>query len=378
MKTIKIILFFALLSSFQACKTTDNGNKTNNSNSDNPNLNNSTWYFKSMSGIGKDLTDFPGTEIKFNNGSYSLKLSVNDCTGNYKTNGKTLELLEGMACTKMCCDNAVSDKLKAAFRGNFSIEKTEKELILKGEKNTFYLSNEAPSKTASKLPGTSWIVSMVAKTGEEKKMKGVYKLSFREKSMGLQLDKNSCNSDCSYSSDKIMIGRGMGCTEMCCDSEEASGLGFLFAGAMSYTFEGEMLIIYNDKNRIWLNPAKKEAAIIDKALNGETLWGKSYKIYDINDLKMGVASHHAQAYIVTFNQAAFSLKLDVNSCNTTATYQGANISLSGMMGCTKMCCDSEESNGVKAMFKNSFELKQSGNYLVMSNKEYVLRLEEQK
>ena len=67
---------------------------------------------------------------------------------------------------------------------------------------------------------------------------------------------------------------------------------------------GEMRIIYNDKNRIWLNPAKKEAAIIDKALNGETLWGKSYKIYDINDLKMGVASHHAQAYIVTFNQAA--------------------------------------------------------------------------
>jgi hypothetical protein len=219
---------------------------------------------------------------------------------------------------------------------------------------------------------------MVAKPGEEKKMKGIYTLSFGEKNISLHLDKNSCNSDCSFSADKITVGRGMACTEMCCDSEEANGLGYLIKGTMSYAFENGMLIIYDDKNRIWLNPAKKEAPIEEKALNGEALWGKTYKIYDISDLKLGVVAHHAQAYIVTFNKVALGLKLDVNSCNTTAEYKGTSISLSGAMGCTKMCCDSEESNRIKAMFKNSFDLKQSGNYVLMSNKEYIIRLEEQK
>jgi hypothetical protein len=78
--------------------------------------------------------------------------------------------------------------------------------------------------------------------------------------------------------------------------------------------------------------------------------------------------------ILSFKESGIGLKLDVNSCNSSAVYSGNSIEIGTMMGCTKMCCDSKEALELKNYMKGKFYLKENGSEIIMSNDEINIRL----
>ncbi len=373
------LLLLIMLMAFQACKNRNIGNNDKSANYD---LNNSTWYFTQISGFGKEIIALPGFKISFGTEGYSLKLDVNSCNGGFSTANNILTFKDDLSCTKKCCDGQVGESLKGVLKGDFNIEKTADKLLLKGSNYSLYLSKNEPATVLSKLPDTKWTISRIVKPGVDKKMKGYYSVTFSANAINLQLDKNSCNSASKYTADKITID-GMACTEMCCDGEEARELGFLLKGTMNYAYEENMLVIYDDKNRIWLSPLKSEEIPTEKKVDIKSLMGKTFKIYDVEFLPQGAEAlapyviNYGFDYKVTYNDGRISLNLDVNTCNGTAVYKESSIELSGM-GCTKMCCDNKESEEIKSLFKGRYSFKQVGNYLIMSGGLANIRLLELK
>lgn len=78
-----------------------------------------TWEAKSFMSL--ESVAYPKNENKpilltFNSdGTYSLKLDINSCGGNF-TSGKSNQLeIESPACTEACCDSKFSEKLASTI-----------------------------------------------------------------------------------------------------------------------------------------------------------------------------------------------------------------------------------------------------------------------
>jgi len=305
-----------------------------------------------------------------------MKFEKNSCNNGYQIKGNKLSLTEtALACTKICCDGDQATALKNGFIGTFEITKTDTELKLIGAGVSFSLVKDKPANLKPKLENTDWKLNKVFSQGKEWTPKTSYPVSFTNKGISIRYEKNSCTANCSFKTDQIIFGQeGMSCTEMCCDSEEAQKLYYAFKGTMQYVFEGENLIIFDKMVRLYLSPGKTNQPIEEKPVEAKTVWGKTYQVYNVNDKRNGIAMVHNTVYLVSFEKLAFKMKLDVNTCNTTATYIGNKIEIAEGMGCTKACCDTQPAKELAAYFKGAFTFTQVGEYLKMSSEGVDIKL----
>ena len=369
----KILISILLLSSilFVQCKTTVPSVPT-------VKLEKTTWYFKTMTQKGASLTFQEPYALTFDENTLSIKFEKNSCQNGFLIKGNQLILTENSyACTKVCCDGDLATTVKAGLVGSFEITKTDTDLKLIGEGYSFSLVKDkpAPPIPKQKLENTTWKIKKVFSQGSEWAPKTPYTLNFTTDGVNIRFEKNSCTGNCSFKPDQIIFAQeGMACTEICCDSEEAQKLYYVLKGTMQYAFEGETLIIFAKMVRLYLSPTKANAPVEEKPVEAKTVWGKTYQIYDVSDKRNGVASANSNVYMVSFEKLAFKIKLDVNTCSTTATYVGNSIEINEVMGCTKACCDTAPAKQLANYFKGSFTFSQVGEYLKMSSDGVDIRL----
>ena len=68
------------------------------------------------------------------NGSYTLQLDANNCSGNFILSEQDLINISEVGCTKMCCDSDFSNKIKEMLPqvNSYSIEKNKLKLNVPG------------------------------------------------------------------------------------------------------------------------------------------------------------------------------------------------------------------------------------------------------
>lgn len=362
------VIFFSFSLFFLQCKTAVPSTS-------NIKLNGNTWYFTGMIDEEKKAIEFPKAYmISFEEKSFGIYLDKNSCRGSYKVQGDQEIFVDNIGtCTQICCDSESAEKLKAALTGKFKIEKTATGLKLVGTKNRFNLAQVKPEKPKTTLANTTWDIYKVSNQENEWLPKKPYKVKFSENDINIRFEANSCNGACSFGTNQITFS-GITCTEMCCDSKEAQKLYAAFNGTMQYAMEGEKLVISDKTLRLYLSPAKADVPTEEKTLNAAAIIGKSYQVYDVVDRRKGTAMTYATAYRVSFDKAGFSIKLEVNTCNTPATYEGSKVTFANVIGCTKACCDSQPASELARFFNGTFEISQSGEYLKLSSDAMDIRL----
>jgi len=109
MKAFSILSILFLQLAFISCKE------------DEDSINNlcQTWEAKNFMSI--ESVAYPKNENKpilltfKKDGTYSLKLDINSCGGNFATGKNNLIELESPACTEACCDSKFSEKLASTI-----------------------------------------------------------------------------------------------------------------------------------------------------------------------------------------------------------------------------------------------------------------------
>jgi heat shock protein HslJ len=251
-------------------------------------------------------------------------------------------------------------------------------LKFKNATHELLISENKPIELSA-LVDKKYLVSKAFSLGNEMKPDFKMIVEFSENAMQLQLNANSCSAACEISDDQIKFSEGLTCTEKCCDSELAQKLAALFTGTMQYVIDEEHPVIFNKNSRIWLVPFK-EGKKENSRVNVDELIGKDFKILDVtilpqdNDSQKAITQKYSFDYILSFRTDGLGLKLDKNTCNTSATYNDNTIDIGSSMGCTKLCCDSKESVELKNYLKGKFYLKENGSEIIMSNDEISLRL----
>ena len=368
---MKFIICLSFLVSIFSCKN------VNIQDSKKIDLEGTDLFFIGINGPSIDSFNLPPYKLNLTNRQYTLSLDVNSCSGTYKMKGKEIKFNNDLSCTKVCCDGPNAQALKEILKSNFIVKKEGENFILNQGGLQLKLSKNAPQKNSA-LIGKKYLVSKAFSMGNEYKPDFEMTLSFTDQSMELQLDANACTAACEISSDQIKL-EAMGCTEKCCDSELARSISAMFSGTMQYVIDAENPVIFNKNSRIWLVPfveGKKEG----KAQNAADLIGKDYKIIDLTFLPQGpdasapILVKYAFDYILSFKEEGLGLKLDVNSCNSSATYSGNNIEIGNQMGCTKMCCDSKESAEIKNNLKGKFNVTSKGNNIILQNEKLIIKI----
>jgi len=334
-------------------------------------------YISGISGSGKENVNLPAYKINLLNGHYTLSLDVNSCSGTYSIKGKEIIFNNDMSCTKICCDGQNAQSLRDLLKTSFTIVKDGDNFTLRNAEKQIMLSKTAPQKISA-LIGKKYLVSKAFSMGKEYKPDFAMTIEFTASTFELQLNANACSGICEISDDQIKFTDGTSCTEKCCDSELSQAIRSMFNGTMQYVIDNEHPVIFSKNSRIWLLPYA-EGKNDSGTMNAEELIGKDLKIKNLTFLPKGSESNEttikfAFDYILSFKTEGLGLKLDVNSCSSSAYYNGNSIEIGETMGCTKMCCDSKESIEVKNYLKGKFNLKKNGEDYLMSNEEISIQL----
>jgi len=335
-------------------------------------------YITGISGPGKESINLPAYKINLSNGCFKLSLDVNSCSGTYSIKGKEIKFNDDLSCTKICCDGQGAQSLKELLKNNFIISKQGDNFIFTNAGQEILLSRNQPQKN-SPLLGKKYLVSKAFSMGTEYKPDFDLIIEFTASSFEMQLNANTCSGSCVISSDQIKFTEGTACTEKCCDSETAMAIRAMFGGTMQYVVDEENPIIFNKNSRIWLVPYAEDKR--EKGnISAEELIGKDFKIIGMSILpkepesKGPLSTNFTYDCILSFKESGIGLKLDVNSCNSSATYFGNSIDIGTMMGCTKMCCDAKESLELKNYLKGKFNINRNGDGFIMSNEEISISL----
>jgi len=216
---------------------------------------------------------------------------------------------------------------------------------------------ETIAEKAAPLKGT-WSVVNFPFNGKPFVPTKFYKLTFDGRNMGLKLDVNHCGSAYTSTDKTIKLtDEVLSCTEACCDSKEGLALSRLLKGELSYTITNTTLTI-----------TTKEGSI--KLTNTQTsLQGTSWVANDYINMKEGKPIAFTKEYILTFEPKSIQLRLDVNNCNTSYTYNERDMILelpNTNMACTRKCCDSKDGEILMNSLRSRIHYKREGNKLVLS------------
>ncbi len=369
---MKYLTLLALIASLLACKN------RNIQDSKKIDLEGADLFFIGLNGPNIDSFNLPPYKLNLTNGQYKLSLDVNSCSGTYKIKGTEIKFNDDLSCTKICCDGPNAQSFKEILKGTLIVKKEGENFILNKDGLQLILSKTAPQKTSA-LIGKKYLVSKAFSMGNEYKPDFPLSIEFTASSFEIQLNVNACSGNCEISEDQIKFTDVTACTEKCCDNELALAIRSMFNGTMQYVVDEENPVIFSKNARIWLVPYKEDKK--EKGnFNAEDLIGKDFKIIEMSILPKGpeakgiLTSNFAFDCILSFKESGIGLKLDVNSCNSSAAYSGNSVEIGSMMGCTKMCCDSKESVELKNYLKGKFYLKENGSEIIMSNDEISLRL----
>jgi heat shock protein HslJ len=368
---MKYLTLLVLIATLFACK---NRNIQDSKKND---LEGAELYFIGLNGPGIDSFNLPPYKLNFKNGQYRLSLDVNSCSGTYKMKGSEIKFNDDLSCTKICCDGPNAESFKEILKGNLTVKKEGENFILNKGELQLLLSKTAPQKLSA-LIGKKYLVSKAFSMGKEYKPDFAMTIEFTTTSFELQLNANACSGNCEISEDQIKFSNGTSCTEKCCDSELSQAIRSMFNGTMQYVIDEEHPVIFSKNARIWLVPYA-EGKNDSGTMNADELIGKDLKIKDLTFIPKENESNQttikfAFDYILSFKTEGLGLKLDVNSCSSSAYYNGNSIEIGETMGCTKMCCDSKESIEVKNYLKGKFNLKKNGEDYLMSNEEISIQL----
>lgn len=368
---MKYLTLLALIATLFACKN------RNIQDSKKIDIEGADLFFIGLNGPNIDSFNLPPYKLNLTNGQYKLSLDVNSCSGTYKIKGTEIKFNDDLSCTKICCDGPNAQSFKEILKGNFTVKKEGENFILNKGELQLLLSKTAPQKLSA-LIGKKYLVSKAFSMGKEYKPDFAMTIEFTTSSFELQLNANACSGNCEISEDQIKFSNGTSCTEKCCDAELALAIRSMFNGTMQYVIDEENPVIFSKNSRIWLLPYV-EGKNDSGTMNADELIGKDLKIKDLTFIPKGSEGNQttikfAFDYILSFKTEGLGLKLDVNSCNSSAAYSGNSIEIGSMMGCTKMCCDSKESIEVKNYLKGKFNLKKNGEDYLMSNEEISITL----
>ena len=317
-------------------------------------------------------------KINLSNGRYSIAFDVNTCSGTYSIKKDEIKFNADLSCTKICCDGQGAQTLKELLKNSFQIENSDSELKFKNATHELLISENKPIELSA-LVDKKYLVSKAFNLGNEMKPDFEMTVQFTENAMQLQLNANSCSAACEISNDQIKFSEGLACTEKCCDSELAQKLAALFNGTMLYVIDADNPVIFNKNSRIWLVPYK-EGKKDNTKVNADELIGKDFKILDLtilpqdNDSQKAITQKYSFDYILSFRTDGLGLKLDKNTCNTSATYNANTIDIGTSMGCTKLCCDVKESLEVKSYLKGKFDLSKNGEIYTLLNNQLRINL----
>jgi len=371
-KLMKYLSFLMLIACLYGCKN------RNIQDSKKIDIEGIDLYITGIFGPGKESISMPAYKINLSAGRYALSLDVNSCNGTYRIKGNEIKFNDDQSCTKICCDSQDAQSLRSFLKTNFQIKKDGENIILMSAEQGIVLSKTVPKKTSA-LVGKKYLVSKAFGMGNEYKPDFAMSVEFSESGYELQLNANNCSGLCEISDDQIKFGNSSSCTEKCCDSDLAIAIRAMFKGTMQYVIDAENPVIFDKNFRIWLVPYvdKKDN---QSSLNAQELIGSDYKIKELSILPKGPESkgpvnmNLTFDYILSFKESGIGLKLDVNSCNSSADYSANSIEIGSAWGCSKMCCDSKESTELKGYMKGKFYLKNNGNELIVTNDEVSLRL----
>ena len=304
-------------------------------------------------------------KINLSSGQFRVGFDVNSCSGSYSIKKNEIKFNDDLSCTKICCDAKEAQTLKELLKNSFQIENSDSGLKLKNATHELLISEDEP-KSVSALVGKKYLVSKAFNLGNEMKPDFKMMVEFTENAMQLQLNANSCSASCEITNDQIKFSEGLTCTEKCCDSELALKLAGLFNGTMQYVIDADNPVIFSKNSRIWLVPYDENKKDL-RTLNSADLIGNDFKITEMTVLADGTIQQFSFDYILSFRAEGLGLKLDKNSCNTSAIYSENKIEIGDSMGCTKLCCDSKESLEIKNYLKGKFELSKNGEIYTLSN-----------
>jgi heat shock protein HslJ len=210
----------------------------------------------------------------------------------------------------------------------------------------------------SKLEGT-WYVKEADVFKSIIEPRKTLSFSFDKSMLSIKLDVNSCGTKIKTSKKKIIFNDQMACTKACCDDALSLKIVSALKGEFSYKFEGNNLLIFNNENRILLGSEEEKKPTV---LDAKTLFGNSYLITSYQEINSGINYQSEEKVIISFSgEGMTNLKLNVNNCSSTAVFNEKSIDLMHLFACTKMCCDSENSNRIKNLLKGSFNIFESDN-----------------
>lgn len=227
-------------------------------------------------------------------------------------------------------------------------DSVQKDPVKKGE--------TSPTKTAD-LKGT-WSVVNFPFNGKPFVPTKFYKITFDGRNIGLKLDVNTCGGAYTESDNTIKLTDDLlSCTEACCDTKEAMALARLFKGTLKYSAGSNVLTINTPEGDIKLSNTQT------------SLLGTSWVANHYINLKEGKPIPFTKEYILTFEPKSIQLRLDVNNCNTSYTYNERDMILelpANSMACTRKCCDSKDGEILMNSLNNRIHYKREGNKLTLS------------
>lgn len=224
-----IVLCIVLLSSCNSSKEISKKSKLEGS-----------WYVTEANVFASVIEPRKSLCIIFDKNSASVKLDVNTCGTEIKINKKKIFFKDQMACTKACCDDALSLKIVSAIKGEFSYKFEGNNLLIFNNENKILLSSEELKKPgildAKTLFGNSYIITSYQDKNAGTTFQSEEKvlLSFSKEGMvNLKLNVNNCSSTVVYNEKSIELMHLFACTKMCCDSENSTRIKNLLKGTFN-------------------------------------------------------------------------------------------------------------------------------------------------
>jgi heat shock protein HslJ len=224
-----------------------------------------------------------------------------------------------------------------------------------------FLSSCNSSKEISKKPtleGTWYVkeANVFASVIEPRKSLSI---SFDKNMASIKLDVNTCGTKIKVKKKTILFEDQIACTKACCEDALSLKIVSTLKGEFSYKFEGNNLVIFNDENSIVLSSEEEKKPTV---LDAKILFENSYIITSYEDKNAGTSYQSEEKVIISFSgEGMTNLKLNVNNCSSTTVFNEKSIELMHLFACTKMCCDSENSNRIKNLLKGSFNVFESDN-----------------
>jgi heat shock protein HslJ len=208
-----------------------------------------TWFVKEANVFASIIEPRKSLSISFDKNMASIKLDVNSCGTKIKVKKKTILFEDQMACTKACCDDALSLKIVSALKGEFSYKYEGNNLVIFNDENSIVLSSEEEKKPtildAKILFGNSYIITSYEdkNAGNSYQSEEKVMLSFSKEGMvNLKLNVNNCSSSVVYNEKSIELMHLFACTKMCCDSENSTRIKNLLKGSFNI-FESDNNLI---------------------------------------------------------------------------------------------------------------------------------------